>query len=623
MGKSERQIILESARRVMRGEYMFQGTWDMEPTWTPYTFKGPVNWDMRPWDDEEWTFMLARCAFVADLAKAEVIEDDSSYGDKAMELILAFKRDAPLTPERTKTCWRTLDSGIRASNWVDAVEILSKRRKLPESFLSEFREALAGLVAYLRDKDTPFLQLSNWGLIGDSGLLKAACCLGDKEAAEVALKRIVVQCRLQVLPDGFHWEASPMYQAEVLFHLLDDIEVLGKQPLDCPPEIIQSASALAWSFVSMMTPSGRQPLQADSDETPLGGLLARAAAVLGDGGLKRASRAGYRYSKPPFLFDEGESKAYDRLKAGEIPFTSVSASVSGNHYLRSGWKRDDTWIHLKGGSHGGGHGHGDTMHVDISLAGRDIFCDCGRFTYMEVPIRGEFKLASRHNSVVIDGDEPFVPDGSWGWSRLAAPLVLPMEIRRDWAMAQASHLGWMGKGVLPLRRCFLIGKVAVIVDLFHGPGEHLVERRFHFHPSIEPVWADGRWDLGEGLSLFAEGLASVGEADFSPRYNQIRKTRVLKLSKATRELEPLFLVVGEGVKSCRWGEVRSLHQNRVMAPDEARSLEIGMEDGCDISLILALKPEAASAGLLSAVNIPAVRASVAAGRGGRVETFAF
>lgn len=49
--------------------------------------------------------------------------------------------------------------------------------------------------------------------------------------------------------------------------------------------------------------------------------------------------------------------------------------------------QEDTWIHFRAGSLGGGHGHADLLHVDVYHGGEAVLTDAGRGTYVDGGLR--------------------------------------------------------------------------------------------------------------------------------------------------------------------------------------------------------------------------------------------
>ena len=60
---------------------------------------------------------------------------------------------------------------------------------------------------------------------------------------------------------------------------------------------------------------------------------------------------------------------------------------------------------FKCGSLGGGHGHFDKLHVDLSIAGEDVLIDSGRYTYVDGSLRRQLKSSCAHNVPVVDWQE--------------------------------------------------------------------------------------------------------------------------------------------------------------------------------------------------------------------------
>ena len=76
---------------------------------------------------------------------------------------------------------------------------------------------------------------------------------------------------------------------------------------------------------------------------------------------------------------------------------------------------------FKCGSLGGGHGHFDKLHVDLSIAGEDVLIDSGRYTYVDGSLRRQLKSSCAHNVPVVDWQEYTQCTGSWDVKGRTAP----------------------------------------------------------------------------------------------------------------------------------------------------------------------------------------------------------
>lgn len=539
----ERDRILLNARRVLENTFLFDNPWDMEATSIPQVLPEPIDWEYQPYDDPEWTFMLSRHGFILDLAHAYEFTDDMRYAAKACSLILSFIGSVPYGSHRGSNCWRSLDSAIRVDNWLAALPPLESSGMLDDGFLSQLRMSVQVHAEFLASVDTVFSKLSNWGLISNGGLYHAALWLGDARYEELAVRRIVECVGYQVLADGMHWEQSPMYHAECLRSLMQDVRLSRRYGHGLPDEIPEAARRMCHATLASMKPDGRQFLQSDSDDTSVRGLLSEGALLFRDPVLKFG---GLAQLEPPF--PPAEQAEYDSLEVMGPAYTSVALSESGNYYLRSGWGPDATVTHFRCGALGSGHGHADLLHVDLSGFGRDILVDSGRYTYVDTVERRTLKSGFAHNGIILDGMDSFAATDSWGYSKKAVAVQRQFVERGDWCYCCGGTLGYMegGRPMFVQRHLLSLGSgLLVIFDTFHGADGHDCLRSFHFSP-------DGYLHLGTGCVRFDTGdvrallwfdgkeSARLAPSSYSPRYNILEKNVALELRST----------VGHGASRC-------------------------------------------------------------------------
>ncbi len=618
--KNETALVLEDSKRVLGNTFLFRNPWDMEMTVEPYTFSGRIDWDAQPGDDPEWTYMLARHGFIVNLAKSEFITKESRFGDKALALIDAFIDDAPCIKKRENTSWRSLDAAIRITNWLDALEILGKARTISDEFIIRFKVAVKEHAEYLKGKDSTFLRLSNWGAIGNAGLFKASAYTEDQEGIDLALERLCGTMKVQVLPDGYQWEQSPMYQAEVLLHMLDIIVTGRKHGIQIPETIAGAAKSMCHAFLGMLKPDGHQFIQGDSDDTCLLDILRKGSFIFSDPILKHASGGtlDFDYS---IVASENDKARFVAMAPSPIPFTSVENIASGNYFLRNSWGPSGSLIHFKCGSHGGGHGHGDTLHVDVTLNGVDVLIDSGRYTYVDGQERRMLKLASHHNTIRIDDEEPFVPKDSWQYRKTAKCLQMPMVVKGDWALAQGSHLAYMDKGVLPIRRTLLIDDVAIILDCIEGVGTHQLERFFHFN-TAEPLRDESSTIIYGDFSLChnAENC-TIERRKVSFHYNELCETDALILRNTISSKQLAYAILAKGDLSIKELEVYPVGSDESLPGTFAIGLRISRGGKEDITLLHILSNDINGVFLLTCGDIKESYGSLVVKQGDRQETF--
>lgn len=618
-GECER--ILADSDRVLDNTFLFDNPWDMEATHIPYHFQGDIIWDYQPWNDPEWTFMLSRHAFVLNLATSEVITGDKKYGDKALALMKDFIIRVPHNSASERTTWRSLDAAIRAMHWIEALSLLETRRDIDASFLSLFSEALDEYISFLSSRKGAFQSLSNWGSIGNVGLLFCALYKGDQALTDQVLASLQSQLELQVLPDGFFWEQSPMYQAEVLISLLDLIALMGQKGREVPSLILEKARSLSFAFLAMMKPNGKQCMQSDSDDTSLLGLLSHAAFVLSDPVLKTATHGEIELSD--YLSSSAERReAYERLPSADIPFCSVALSESGNYYLRSGWDENASYVHFRCGALGSGHGHGDLLHVDAMIEGKDILVDSGRYTYVDGDVRRKLKLPSSHNTLVIHDEECFVPSGAWEYAKIADAVQMPPVFRQGWGLVQGCHLGYAERGMFVMRKVLLIDDVLIILDFAAGACTGSIKRYYHFTPGVKSSQCEGGGRVDDVAFCHNATSAHLKKGQVSLHYNQIENAEVLVLENECQDRVPLYMVMGKGITVRKFPVIR-LRDNEPLSPSQSLGLRISAQGKDDITLCFVSSADYQGYRLLSDGEDCVFYGTLAVKKGKRQEVFLY
>ncbi len=168
------------------------------------------------------------------------------------------------------------------------------------------------------------------------------------------------------LSDGAWWECSPRHHVYVLRGV--HRYALAKQLLGDPiwdrshfgVSLMQAFEALA----KTATPLGEYPSLNDSSgsEQPMASELVEAATIMGRGDMLYAWRTKPRWPDIPAL---------KRVPIDIAPPThrSINMPAAGMAVLRDGWDRDDAYLILDYGPHGGGHGQLDKFSFILVISG--------------------------------------------------------------------------------------------------------------------------------------------------------------------------------------------------------------------------------------------------------------
>lgn len=539
---ADRERTISIADEVCSCTFTFRDHWEMERTHEPVTFReGAIEWEQAPAGDQEWVFALNRHTCLVNLGKAYRFTGDEKYGRQFAFLVSHWLDNVPLTEKSHSGAWRSLETGLRAENWLRAMELFKDSPSLTPELKSRMEESLDLHAQWLCQASTSFQLLSNWGVLQDHGLFLIGIFLDRPEWTRLALSRLYEESRVSVFRDGSQWEQSPMYHCEVLHCLLDTVLIARRAGIMTNEEFTGRVRRMAHALAVWCKPDGRMTCQSDSDDMDARDLLAQAALLFGDSGLKWHAH-GKLYAENIWDFGAQELAYYEAFSA--VPPREPDAALpdSGNYMMRQDLSRSANWLHFHCGVLGSGHGHADQLHIDLSAHGEDVLIDPGRYTYVDGELRRALKGVASHNTTRVDGVDFSVPQNSWGYGAMAFPIKGEYCFTPQAGLVSGAHLGYMDRGVFVSRRVvYLKPDIWVVFDAFYGRGEHQLEQFFHFgmtgdvRQSADGAFFRGRLSrarvqcLGDGLSL------RVDRRPCSREYNRLEECSRLNVSRAARD----------------------------------------------------------------------------------------
>jgi uncharacterized heparinase superfamily protein len=446
-----------------------------------------------------WTITLHYHAWAYALAAAVEDSDDllRHYLDDWMT------RCTLDTPGARALAWNSYAIATRLGWWMRIHALLGKKWCRERSaFHRAFLESAWRQSAYL------FAHLE-WDLRGNHllrdavGLALAGRFFAEKQARTwltAATRLARQQTREQILPDGGHFERSPMYH----LHVMEDVCTLALLVEDesVRAELRERWRCMADYLAWMRHPDGDIPLFND------GGLQSACAPVHM---LQLGKRLGMAIDDAP--------------RRGGRWFADSGMIVWHGHPWSLFYD-----VGALGPDYQPGHGHADTLTVECSYQGRRLFVDPGVFGYDNDAQRRYDRSTEAHNTVCIDGQ-----DSSEMWhifrvGRRAYPLDVVAHCSATELTAEASHTGYDHLPGRPRhQRCIVVtdnGGLA-IADRIRGGGAHVLQGGFLLAPSWRPSSCGGGWLLSDGthqLRLHVRGphgLTLFDEArSYHPRYGE-------------------------------------------------------------------------------------------------------
>jgi uncharacterized heparinase superfamily protein len=455
-----------------------------------------------------WTYHLNYCDFLnLDFSRA----DDPAGARLRAALRIALDW-CEQNSSGTEPGWEPYPLSLRVVNWL---KFLGRNAARAEE-LGE-AAALARLLASLRaqvlslehrlEKDL----LANHLLKNIKALIFAGTLLEARESGrwwtkgQRLLRREIEE---QILPDGGHFERSPMYHALALEDLMD-IESLS---FCLPGSTVDSGAQLITETVDRMRgylrgilhPDGEIPLFNDSSlgvARPSSELLARAEER-----TAKSWEHALAYATGNWKLESGNS-THSRRRTGDVAPTGtrpeqIRRSAGAGPAYGTGATTDaladtgyaiiretdsESCLVFDGGPLGPdyqpGHGHCDILSYEMSLHGQRVVVDTGVSTYEPGPERHHERSTAAHNTLRIDGEEQAEIWGGFRVGRRPHVGRLSTGEVEGICFARGEYKGH--SGVVHSRTVFYVPcHCWVIVDCLRGRGVHRVESFVHFHPSI-------------------------------------------------------------------------------------------------------------------------------------------
>lgn len=258
----------------------------------------------------------------------------------------------------------------------------------------------------------------------------------DEEATyKKYIKKLIKQCREQILPDGVHFELSPMYQKIILEDLIRVAFVLKQAGKEEYKEILPYVKKMVDATASIEKGFNRTPLFNDSGDN-----VAKPTKDL----INAAERL---FNITAEFKDELPHGGYYKLYDGNISVI-VDAGAIGPDYMP-------------------GHGHCDCQSFELAVDGIPVLVNSGTYAY-QTELRKYFRDTAAHNTLTINGHEQ---SECWGEHRVA---------RRIKVKDKNTYHNYLGEE--HSREITLTDKVLRVID---KTSSGMIESYLHVAPGYE------------------------------------------------------------------------------------------------------------------------------------------
>jgi len=283
-----------------------------------------------------------------------------------------------------------------------------------------------------------------------------------------------------VLPDGGWYEGAWGYH----FYTMSAIWPLTEAARNCGTDLYGPGyRGMFEAPLKFAMPNLRLPAFSDSGETD----------VMGGRGLYELAYARYRdpaYAKVLSRSDRRNEHALF-FGATELPAAPSDVHPSANYpsagyaILTRGEGQNATWLCMKYGPYGGGHGHPDKLGFVLYSRGQVIAIDPGTVLYGSPTHLGWCKTSIAHNTLVVDEANQKAVDGKL--------IAFGQTNGVDYVVADA---GPIYEGVRYIRTAALLdANLVVIIDQVTSDAERVLDLAYHQRGAWLDLPTGTVWDL--------------------------------------------------------------------------------------------------------------------------------
>tara|TARA_Y100000588_G_scaffold392671_1_gene505462 strand:+ start:8788 stop:10251 length:1464 start_codon:yes stop_codon:yes gene_type:complete len=403
------------------------------------------------------------------------------------------------------TGWEPYPTSLRIVNWI-------KWSLAGNPLEPEWLHSLAIQARWLRRR-------VEWHLLGNhifsnaKALVFAGLFFSGPEAAKwlsTGLRILEREMPNQILPDGAHFELSPMYHALIFEDMLDLSNLARVYPND--DKTLESAQGKMHDHLSPMLFWLRCMTHS------------------------RGTLAHFNDTADGIAPANTEIERYARDLGIEAPYPPT---VGTTWFKHSGYVRlasSPTTVIVDVGHVGPdyllAHAHADTLSFELSV-GRELVVVNGGVSCYEKSAQRHLERGTASHSTVQIGDH----DSSEVWNSFrVGRRAKPFDVTVDDCKVTASHNGYRHLSGSPThKRMWTVDGDSLIVEDWVAPSQEIATARFHFAPvlTLQP-FADSGWEIVSQTKKIAiirvdEGEGVLTNSQFAPEFGKKVSTCCLRV----------------------------------------------------------------------------------------------
>ncbi len=390
----------------------------------------------------------------------------SSDPDRAWSLL---KRWIARNPPGTPDAWDPYPLSLRIANWIQVISNeKANQGPPPEAIRSLYQQCL------WLEKSLEWHLLANHLFKNAKALILAGLFFHGTKAErwlKLGLSLLENEIHEQVLPDGSHFERSPMYHTMILKDCLDLLNIR-----------FPSHYALAGSL-TLRWEAFREKLQ----DTVFRMISFLSGMTHPDGRIALFNDAAFGVELDPDHIHTYAEQVTSR-SPGIGSFPAIDFPDSG-YFIMNPYSGDYLVVDCGplGPDYQPGHAHCDTLSFELSLKGRRVIVDSGCYEYQPGRMRDYNRGNEGHNTLTIDGQNQSEVWAAHRCGRRARPIYGRLRRCADGTIIfEGAHDGYRRLRGHPIhhRRVWWKESLITVEDTVEGRGRHFIESRLHIHPDL-------------------------------------------------------------------------------------------------------------------------------------------
>jgi hypothetical protein len=436
-----------------------------------HQFEYRIDWELMEYG-KLWQYNLAYFDFLnnSNLNKANGLLLINNFIDSQNQL---------------KSCNEPYPISLRLINWIRFVNIHQiDDSRIIDAIYNQAKRLLQRLEYHL---------LGNHLLENGFCLLHIAKFFSNEYFYQIATKILFKQLNEQILPDGGHFELSPMYHQIIFFRVLESIDLLKNNFEEKDKNLVEFLELKAKCMLSWL------------------------------------DNITFHNGDIPLLNDSANGIAPTtnqlRFFAQKLNIYSSNIPLNESGYRKFQNKHYEAILDVGnvGPTYQPGHAHADMLNLIVYLEQKPFLIETGTSTYQINARRHLERSTESHNTVVVDDQNQ-----SQVWSGFRVAKRAKIKLIKDepaWIIAQHNGFG----NVQHLRQVEFSEKKIVITDKITGNCKKTIAY-LHFDPnfSLEIISNTILFDGGKIILKNAKDT-SLEDYHFAPKFNVLVLSKKLKI----------------------------------------------------------------------------------------------